>query len=116
MKQEIIDRYQKEASVFSALAHPTRLFVLHKIINASHSVTELAQMAGIDISTMSKHLDLLKRYNIIRGEKDKNAVYYKLSIPCLFDFMKCAKQITSCPSECSIVCQGFPQLRKGDAG
>jgi len=60
MKQEIIDRYQAEASVFSALAHPTRLFVLHQINNASHSVTELAQMAGIDISTMSKHLDLLE--------------------------------------------------------
>ena len=116
MKQEIIDRYQREASVFAALAHPTRLFVLHQMKNASHSVTELAQMAGIDISTMSKHLDLLKRYNIIRGEKDKSAVYYKLSIPCLLDFMKCAKQITSCPSECSTVCKGYAQLREGDAG
>ncbi|MDX9773908.1 MAG: metalloregulator ArsR/SmtB family transcription factor [Bacteroidales bacterium] len=116
MKQEIIDRYQAEASVFSALAHPTRLFVLHQINNASHSVTELAQMAGIDISTMSKHLDLLKRYNIIRGEKDKNAVYYKLSIPCLLDFMKCAKQMTSCQSECRIICKEYTQLREGDAG
>lgn len=116
MKQEVIDKYQKEAAIFSALSHPIRLFVLHKINSASHSVTELALMAGIDISTMSKHLDLLKRYGIIRGEKQKNAVYYRLSIPCLLEFMKCAKQITSCPSECRTVCKGVTLLQASDAG
>jgi len=46
-------------------------------------------MVGVDISTMSKHLDALKKNNIIAGEKEKNFIYYSLAIPCVLDFMKC---------------------------
>ncbi len=101
MKKQFTDDYQKEAEIFKALSHPTRLFILHKIRDESFSVSELAAMAQVDISTMSKHLDLLKRYQIIAGEKNKNNVYYKLNIGCLFTFLECAKNLTSCPPECT---------------
>jgi len=39
---------------------------------------------------MSKHLDVLKRHKIIKGEKVKNFIYYRLAIPCMLDFMSCA--------------------------
>ncbi len=87
--------YDKEADIFKALSHPTRILILYSIREEQLSVTELAEKAGIDISTMSKHLDLLKRYKIIVGEKNKNTVYYKVNIPCVFNFLNCAKAITS---------------------
>ena len=100
MRQENIYQYQGEAEIFKALSHPTRLFILHKIRNKSYSVSDLAVMAGIDISTMSKHLDVLKRYKIIAGEKNKNNMFYKINIPCIFNFLDCAKSITSCHIDC----------------
>ncbi len=66
-------------------------------------MSQLAEMVGIDISTMSKHLDLLKRYKLIKGTKERNTVYYQLTIPCLFDFIGCARKITGCPDECKKV-------------
>lgn len=101
MNREITDQYQGEANIFKALSHPTRLFILHAIKDQSYTVSQLAQKAGIDISTMSKHLDLLKRYHTITGVKDRNTVYYKLNVPCLFDFIRCAQRIVNCPSECT---------------
>ena len=100
MNSKTTSQYQGEADIFKALSHPTRLFILDAIKDQSYSVSQLAQLAGIDISTMSKHLDLLKRYNIVTGVKDRNTVYYKLNVPCLFDFIRCAKNIINCPSDC----------------
>ncbi|MGM0504472.1 MAG: ArsR/SmtB family transcription factor [Bacteroidota bacterium] len=101
MKNQFTHSYQKEAEIFKALSHPTRLFILDKIRDESYSVSQLAEMAQVDISTMSKHLDLLKRYQIVVGEKSRNHVFYKLNISCLFTFLNCAKKLISCPEECT---------------
>lgn len=92
--------YVKEAEIFKALSHPTRILILYSIKEVQITVTELAEKAGIDISTMSKHLDLLKKYKIIVGEKIKNTVYYKINIPCVFNFLNCAKSVISGSKNC----------------
>ncbi len=95
MNQDIIDLYQAESEIFKALAHPTRLFIIHTIKEKKLSVKELTQMIGVDISTVSKHLDVLKRHKIIVGEKQKNNVFYSLNIPCVLEFMSCANRVLS---------------------
>ena len=92
--------YVKEAEIFKALSHPTRILILYSIKEVQITVTELAEKAGIDISTMSKHLDLFKKYKIIVGEKIKNTVYYKINIPCVFNFLNCAKSVISGSKNC----------------
>lgn len=99
MISEITNKYQGEANIFKALSHPTRLFILHTIKENSYSVSQLAEMVGIDISTMSKHLNLLKKLNLIKGKKERNTIYYQPTIMCLFDFMRCAQKITKYPNE-----------------
>ncbi len=93
-------QYGKEAEIFKALSHPTRILILYSIKEDKHTVTALAEKAGIDISTMSKHLDLLKRHEIIVGDKIKNTIYYKINIPCVFNFLNCAKAMTSSSINC----------------
>ncbi len=93
MNREIENEYQDKADIFKALAHPTRLFIIHSVKDEALSVKELTEKVGIDISTMSKHLDILKKNKIIEGEKVKNFVYYKLAIPCVLDFMTCAVKV-----------------------
>ncbi len=93
MNKDIEKKYSGEAEIFKALAHPTRLFIIHAVKDQKLSVKELTEMVDIDISTMSKHLDILKRLKIIEGEKVKNFVYYRLTIPCVLDFMNCAIKV-----------------------
>jgi ArsR family transcriptional regulator len=92
-----------EAEIFKALSHPSRLFILHAIKEKSYSVSQLADMVGIDISTMSKHLELLRRNKLVRGIKKRNTVYYQLTILCLIDFISCAGKMTTCPVECQAI-------------
>lgn len=93
MNKEIEKEYLEKAEIFKALAHPTRLFIIHAVKDNKMSVKELTELVGVDISTMSKHLDILKKHKIIEGEKDKNFIYYSLAIPCVLDFMSCAIKV-----------------------
>lgn len=93
MNREIENEYQEKAEIFKALSHPTRLFIIHAVKDEALSVKELTEKVGIDISTMSKHLDILKKNKIVKGEKVKNFIYYKLAIPCVLDFMSCAVKV-----------------------
>lgn len=93
MSKDIEKEFLEKAEIFKALAHPTRLFIIHAVKDKKMSVKELTALVGIDISTMSKHLDVLKRHKIIEGEKDKNFIYYRLAIPCVLDFMSCAIKV-----------------------
>ena len=93
MNPDVKHEYQGKAQIFKALAHPTRLFIIETINTQRLPVKELTQMVGIDISTMSKHLDVLKKAQIIEGEKEKNYIYYSLKIPCVLELMSCANKI-----------------------
>ncbi len=93
MNKDIEKDFSEKADIFKALAHPTRLFIIHAVKDKKMSVKELTKIAGIDISTMSKHLDILKRNKIIEGEKVKNFIYYRLAIPCVLEFMNCAVKV-----------------------
>lgn len=95
MNKDIEKEFSEKAEIFKALAHPTRLFIIHAIKDKKISVKELTAIADIDISTMSKHLDILKRQKIIEGDKLKNFIYYRLAIPCVLDFMNCAVKVIS---------------------
>ena len=89
MNNELLSSYQDHADIYKALSHPTRLFIIHEIANNKRSVSELAKQMEIDISTMSKHLEILKRYKIISGEKESNQVFYKLKFSCVLKFFTC---------------------------
>ncbi len=93
MNQDIENQFLEKAELFKALAHPTRLFIINAVKDKKLSVKELTELVGIDISTMSKHLSILKNHKIIKGKKDKNYIYYSLEIPCVLDFMTCAVKV-----------------------
>jgi len=55
-------RFQARAKVLKALAHPTRLFIVDELgRNGPRCVCELTDLVGADMSTVSKHLALLKQ-------------------------------------------------------
>lgn len=93
MNKDIEKEFSETAEIFKALSHPTRLFIIHIVKDKEMSVKELTNLVGVDISTISKHLDILKKLKIIKGRKVRNFIYYSLAIPCILDFMNCAIKV-----------------------
>lgn len=84
--------FQNHAEIYKALAHPTRLFIIYEIAENKRSVTELADKVGIDLSTMSKHLEILKSRKIISRIKQGNQVFYRLEFTCILNFFECVNK------------------------
>jgi DNA-binding transcriptional ArsR family regulator len=86
-------RFEALAEVIKAMAHPTRLFVVEELSRGERCVCELTEMVGADVSTVSKHLAVLKAAGIISSEKRRSRIYYRLRMPCVLNFFGCVESV-----------------------
>jgi len=86
-------RYAARAKVIKAMAHPTRLFVVDELSRGERCVCELTEMIGADVSTVSKHLSVLKDAGIVQDDKRGLQVYYTLRMPCILNFFGCVESV-----------------------
>jgi DNA-binding transcriptional ArsR family regulator len=89
MNKSIKEKYQTQSEVFKALSHPTRLFIVDELSKGERCVCDLTDMIGADISTVSKHLKILKYAGIISNDKRGLKVFYSLTMPCIDNFLNC---------------------------
>ena len=82
-------RLAGRANVFKALAHPSRLLIVEQLARKQRCVCELKEMVGADMSTVSKHLSVLKGAGIVQDEKRGLQVYYRLKMPCVLRVFEC---------------------------
>ncbi|MDD4099922.1 MAG: metalloregulator ArsR/SmtB family transcription factor [Candidatus Cloacimonetes bacterium] len=87
-------RYTYLAHMMKALAHPTRLFIVDELHKRERNVSELTDMVGSDISTVSRHLAILKQAGIIGATRNNNQMIYRLLCPCVLDMYTCVMNIT----------------------
>lgn len=95
MNIEDKQKYKKMANISKALAHETRLFILHKLDEQEYCVKELTRMINADISTVSKHLTVLKNAGLVMDEKRGNCVFYKLRCRCVLNVFNCVNNVIS---------------------
>lgn len=93
MDQKLRARYNARARIVKALAHPTRLFIVDELSKRERCVCELTTMVGADISTVSKHLSLLKTAGIVVDEKRGAQVFYSLRVGCVLKFFDCVEAV-----------------------
>jgi len=87
-------KYEARVRVVKAMAHPTRMFIVDELSRVGERcVCELTEMIGDDISTVSKHLSVLKNAGIIADDKRGNQVFYRLRVPCILDFFRCVESV-----------------------
>jgi len=85
--------------VLKAMAHPSRLFIIEELEKGERCVCKLTEMIGADISTISKHLSLLKQAGIVIDEKRGNQVFYRLRVPCIISFFGCVEKVLESQSQ-----------------
>jgi ArsR family transcriptional regulator len=89
MEKSLAVKYRAQAQIMKALAHPTRLFIVEELSAGEQCVCEITEKVGVDTSTISKHLSVLKNAGIITDEKKGQNVYYSLKMPCVMKFFSC---------------------------
>lgn len=85
--------FEAKARVLKALAHPSRLFIVDVLSRGERCVCDLTELVGADMSTVSKHLSVLKSAGIITMDKRGMQVFYSLKTPCVLRFFDCVGSV-----------------------
>jgi len=93
MDAALRSKLDARARVVKAMAHPTRLFIVEELARGERCVCELTAMVGADMSTVSKHLSILRSVGIVQDDKRGNQVYYSLRCPCVLSFFACVEGV-----------------------
>ncbi len=93
MDKRTLARCEARAAVIKALAHPTRLYIVEELSRQERCVTEIADMVGADLSTVSRHLATLKQAGVVLDEKRGTQVVYTLRMPCVLKMFACVDPI-----------------------
>jgi len=85
--------YEARARIVKALAHPARLMMVDELAKQPMCVCDIRELVGSDLSTVSKHLSVLKNAGIVLDEKRGSQVFYSLRCPCAVNFFACAEKV-----------------------
>ena len=83
----------QKAEIFKALGHPTRLQIVEKLAEGELCVCHILEMFHIDMSTLSRHLSVLKNAGIVFDERRGKNIFYSLKCPCLLNVIKCMEGV-----------------------
>ena len=83
------------AKIFKALGHPARLKMVESLFERERCVCELQAIVGSDMSTVSKHLNILKEAGILQDRRRGTSVFYTLRMKCVANFLGCVDEFVS---------------------
>ena len=82
-----------KAEFFKALAHPLRVRILELLRARERSVQELQAAVGVDQSTVSQQLAVLRGRNVVRARKQGTTVRYAVVDPLVGELLDVARRI-----------------------
>jgi len=85
-------RYRLRAAILKALAHPTRLYLADVLSKQEMCVCDLTALVGLDISTVSKHLAVLRNAGLVADRRDGTQIFYRLVAPCVLRIFDCVEE------------------------
>ena len=87
------DRWEARAQIIKAMAHASRLKIVDELSRGERCVAELTALVGADVSTVSRHLAVLKNAGLVSDDKRGNQVFYSLRTPCVLNFFHCVEAV-----------------------
>ncbi|MBI4864030.1 MAG: winged helix-turn-helix transcriptional regulator [Candidatus Riflebacteria bacterium] len=85
--------YKSRAQIAKALAHPARLMLVEVLSQGDRCVCDLTELVGVDQSTVSKHLSILKSAGIVDDLREGAKVFYHLRAPCVLKIFECIEGV-----------------------
>jgi ArsR family transcriptional regulator len=70
--------FKIKADFLKSLAHPVRLQIIAYLKDGEASVGKLVQALGVEQSSLSRHLAILRDLGVLVARQEKTNVYYNL--------------------------------------
>lgn len=84
------EQLEKAANMLKAIAHPMRIAILKHLDNGKFlTVTEIHELLGIEQSTTSHHLGILKDKGILISKREGKNTYYGIKNEKLNQLIEC---------------------------
>lgn len=84
---------KKAAVTLKTIGHPVRLKIVEILDQHSQlTVNEMLKWLDVDQATLSKHLAVLRKKNILKSEADKNYRYYSIQHPHIINILDCIRK------------------------
>jgi len=91
-----IERLDLAASMLKAIAHPMRIAILKYLEGGKkYTVTEIREYLGIEQSTTSHHLGILKDKGVLSSRREGKNTWYYLKHDVLSQIIDCINRCTS---------------------
>ena len=81
----------RASDVFQALSHPLRLSICFELSEAEQSVSQLCNALRQPQHSVSQHLALLRKQNVVKARKQSRQVFYQISDPQVQKVLNCIK-------------------------
>jgi len=78
---------QFKASIFQALAHPTRIAIVEVLRDGELPAGAIIERLGIEQANASQHLSVLRAKHIVTSRKEGNQVFYSVRDPLLIEVL-----------------------------
>jgi len=86
-------RYSFKAEFFKGLAHPLRIRILDALREGPLSVGDLRDQFGVEQSTLSQQLAILRARNLVLTQRQGTTVRYEVSDPAIWHLLDAALEI-----------------------
>ncbi len=74
-----IEKIEKSSQMLKAIAHPTRIKILHMLKDAKeHSVTEIYLGLACEQPTISHHLGIMKDKGVLKSRREGKNTFYSI--------------------------------------
>jgi DNA-binding transcriptional ArsR family regulator len=73
--------YEREATIFKALANPTRLHLVELLGKKERWASELQEGLGISKANLSQHLAILRAAGVVSTQREGKQLYCGIAVP-----------------------------------
>lgn len=95
IKELDTDKLEIAASMLKAMAHPMRIAILKYLEGGKRlTVTEIHELLGIEQSTTSHHLGILKDKGVLCSKREGKNTFYYLKYKILSQIVDCVHSCT----------------------
>ncbi|HEY5266974.1 MAG TPA: metalloregulator ArsR/SmtB family transcription factor [Acidimicrobiales bacterium] len=85
--------YVAKAELFKSLGHPARIRILELLVAGDMSVSNLLAATGLEPSSLSQHLSVVKHTGLVQSSRVGNSVTYRVTDPSVGEFLTAARSV-----------------------
>jgi len=78
---------QFKASIFQALAHPTRIAIIEVLRDGELPAGAIIERLGLEQANASQHFSILRAKQIVNNRKEGNQVFYSVRNPLIIEVL-----------------------------